>query len=46
MLDTGGHMATIRSLAFTVDGRQLVSSSDDKVIRVWDWALLTTMTAR
>ena len=37
MLDTGGHMALIRGLAFTPDGKQLVSASDDKVVRVWDW---------
>src|SRR5262249_11140994 len=37
MLDTGGHMAVIRGLAFTPDGKQLVSVSYDKVIRVWDW---------
>jgi hypothetical protein len=37
MLDTGGHMAVITGLAFTPDGKQLVSAGDDKVIRVWDW---------
>ena len=36
MLDTGGHMAEIRALAFTPDGSQIVSASDDKTIRVWD----------
>lgn len=38
MLDTGGHMALIRSIAFTPDGKQLVSASNDKTIRVWDLA--------
>jgi WD40 repeat protein len=37
MLDTGGHAGGIRSIAFTPDGKQLVSAGDDKVIRVWDW---------
>ena len=37
MLDTGGHMAKISGLAFTPDGNQLVSASQDKVIRIWDW---------
>ncbi|MGA7325352.1 MAG: hypothetical protein WBX25_12905 [Rhodomicrobium sp.] len=37
-LDTGGHMAPIKGLAFTPDGTQMVSASDDKVIRVWDLA--------
>lgn len=35
-LDTGGHMALVRSIVFTPDGRHLISSSDDKVIRIWD----------
>ncbi len=38
VLDTGGHMALIRDIAFTPDGSQLVSASDDKTIRVWDVA--------
>jgi WD40 repeat protein len=37
MLDTGGHMALIRSLLFTSNGKQIVSAGDDKTIRVWDW---------
>ncbi len=36
-LDTGGHMAVIRGLAFTPDGKFIVSASEDKVIRVWNW---------
>jgi len=36
-LNTGGHMAIIHGLAFTPDGKFIVSASDDKVIRVWDW---------
>jgi WD40 repeat protein len=37
MLDTGGHLALIRSIIFTSDGNYLISASDDKVIRIWDW---------
>ncbi len=37
-LDTGGHMAIIRGLAFTPGGKQLVSAGEDKEIRVWDLA--------
>ena len=38
VLDTGGHMAQIKAIAFTSDGRQLLSASHDKTIRVWDLA--------
>jgi WD40 repeat protein len=36
MLDTGGHTAIIRGLAFTPDGKPIVSGSEDQTIRVWD----------
>jgi WD40 repeat protein len=36
VLDTGGHTARITAIGFTPDGRQLVSTSYDKTIRVWD----------
>src|SRR6516225_6087885 len=45
MLDTGGHMALIRDLEFTPDGKRLVSAGDDKVIRVWDWQAGKTIRA-
>jgi WD40 repeat protein/uncharacterized caspase-like protein len=43
MLDTGGHMATIKGLVFTPDGKQIVSAGLDKLIRVWDWQTGTTV---
>ncbi|TIW87366.1 MAG: hypothetical protein E5V59_27385, partial [Mesorhizobium sp.] len=36
-LDTGGHTAQVTDLAFTPDGEHIVSASDDKTIRIWDW---------
>src|SRR5262245_52228390 len=35
VLEAGGHQALIRALLFTANGRELVSVSDDKTIRVW-----------
>ena len=35
VLEAGGHLALIGTLIFTADGRELVSVSDDKTIRVW-----------
>ncbi|MEM7775186.1 MAG: PDZ domain-containing protein [Pseudomonadota bacterium] len=36
MLDPGGHMGLVGDVIFTPDETQLISGSDDKVIRVWD----------
>lgn len=36
-LDTGGHRALVKDVVFTPDGEFLLSASDDKTIRVWDW---------
>jgi WD40 repeat protein len=43
VLDRGGHTAPITALAFTADGKQLVSASEDKTIRVWDLASRRTL---
>src|SRR5208337_4221165 len=38
VLDSGGHTATVWKVLFTRDGKQLISVSQDKTIRVWDIA--------
>jgi WD40 repeat protein len=43
MLDTGGHMGPVSDVAFTPDGKLLVSAGHDKVIRVWDWQMGRTV---
>ena len=34
--NTGGHTDIIRELIFTADGRELISVSNDKTVRVWE----------
>ncbi len=36
VIDSGGHMAKIKDIMFTSDGRYLVSAAYDKTVRVWD----------
>ncbi len=35
VIDANGHRGIIRELIFTADGRELISVSDDKTIRIW-----------
>lgn len=35
-VDSGGHMAIVRMLAISANGRELYSASDDKTVQVWD----------
>ena len=38
VLDAGGHTSIVWKVLFTPDGRELITVSDDKTIRVWDVA--------
>jgi len=36
MIDAGGHSAGVSRLLFSKDGRELITASADKTIRIWD----------
>ena len=38
VLDSGGHTARVCKVLFTPDGKELISVSYDKTIRIWDVA--------
>lgn len=42
-LNSGGHRAFVNDIAFSPDGELLVSASDDKTLRVWDWRAGVTL---
>jgi len=37
-IDSQGHQGLVRDIMFTKDGKQLVSASNDKTVRVWNVA--------
>jgi WD40 repeat protein len=43
VLDTGGHTAAVSKALFTPDGKELITVSADKTVRVWDVATGETL---
>ena len=41
--DSGGHRATVRDIVFLDDAETLVSISEDKTARIWDWQAGVTL---
>ena len=37
VVESGGRMGTCDSMTFTADGRYLLATGDDKVVRVWSY---------
>lgn len=38
VLDTGGHVAPVKSVLFTPDGKKVITASMDKTVRIWNLA--------
>jgi WD40 repeat protein len=43
VLDTGGHTAAVPNVLFTPDGKEMITVSHDKTVRVWDVATGETL---